>query len=46
MMCVWLPAIRAGTGADVFTERLAVALRATFRPTSPGSRPGTNCRQN
>jgi starch synthase len=28
MMRVWLPAIRAGTGADVFTERLAAALRA------------------
>lgn len=26
-MRVWLPAIRAGTGTDVFTERLAVALR-------------------
>ncbi|MDI1254297.1 glycosyltransferase family 4 protein [Thermomonas sp.] len=27
-MRVWLPTIRAGTGADVFTERLAAALRA------------------
>lgn len=27
-MNVWLPAIRAGTGADVFTERLAAGLRA------------------
>lgn len=26
-MRVWLPAIRAGTGTDVFTERLATALR-------------------
>lgn len=26
-MKVWLPAIRAGTGADVFTERLAAGLR-------------------
>ncbi|HZP65310.1 MAG TPA: glycosyltransferase family 4 protein [Rudaea sp.] len=25
---VWLPAVRAGSGADVFTERLADALRA------------------
>jgi len=25
---VWLPAIRAGSGADVFTERLATALQA------------------
>ena len=27
-MKVWLPAIRAGTGADVFTERLAAGLQA------------------
>ena len=27
-MRVWLPAIRAGTGVDVFTVRLATALRA------------------
>ena len=27
-MRVWLPAIRAGTGVDVFTARLATALRA------------------
>lgn len=26
-MKIWLPAIQAGTGTDVFTERLAVALR-------------------
>jgi glycosyltransferase involved in cell wall biosynthesis len=27
-MRIWLPAIRVGTGADVFTKRLAAALRA------------------
>ncbi len=27
-MRIWLPAIRAGSGADVFTERLAAALRS------------------
>ena len=41
---VWFPAIRAGSGKDIFTERLAAALekrgiRSAWWPHVPSTRP-------